>query len=220
LKQKAYISLFICMFFVTIVNGQEFIPVDSLVSTPADMDTVAVPLKTTTTPTQKIIPAKDTILKVTTTDTIKKKKVFEPNAKKAGMYSSILPGLGQVYNRQYWKVPVVYAILGVAGYFIAYNYTNYRDYRQAYIYAIDGDPATVGKYPLYDAPDLQRLQESYKKDLDVIVLLTSVGYAMQIMDAVASAHLKNFDISRDISMQMRPVLQQNYVGVGLVMNFK
>lgn len=148
------------------------------------------------------------------------KKLFQPNPKKAGMYASILPGLGQIYNRQYWKVPIVYAILGTAGYFIGYNYNQYTTYRQAYIYSIDGDASTVSEFPLYSADDLKRLQSSYKKDLDIIVLLTSVGYALQIMDAVASAHLKNFDISRDISMQMRPVLQNNYVGIGLVMNIK
>lgn len=149
-----------------------------------------------------------------------KKKPFEPNAKKAGMYSSILPGLGQTYNRQYWKVPIVYAILGTAGYFIGYNYNRYSVFRQSYIAAIDGDPATKGEYFQYEAGDLQRLQNQAKKDLDVLVLLTSVGYALQIMDAVASAHLKNFDISRDISMKVKPMVQSNFIGMGLVMNFK
>jgi hypothetical protein len=154
-------------------------------------------------------------------DTARVKKIFEPNAKKSGMYSSILPGLGQAYNRQYWKIPVVYAILGTAGYFIGYNYNKYTEYRQAYIYAIDGDPGTSDELSrFYDAQSLQRLQNNYKKDLDIIVLLTSVGYALQIMDAVASAHLKNFDVSRDISMQVKPMVQNNFVGMGLVMNFK
>lgn len=136
------------------------------------------------------------------------------------MYSSILPGLGQVYNRQYWKVPLVYAILGTAGYFIRYNYNQYATYRRSYIYSIDGDPSTLSEFPLYSAQDLQRLQNQYRKDLDIIVLLTSVGYALQIMDAVTSAHLHNFDISKDISMKMQPVIQNNFIGVGLVMNFK
>lgn len=155
-------------------------------------------------------------------DSVGKKKEFQPNAKKAGMYSSILPGLGQAYNRQYWKIPVVYAILGTAGYFIGYNYQQYSEFRQAYIQKIDGDPSTntEPKYALYDAGDLQRIQNGYKRDLDIIVLLTSVGYALQIMDAVASAHLKNFDMSTDISLQMKPVIQNNFIGVGLVMNFK
>lgn len=189
--------------------GQEAPVADS---TPVQVDTVQM-----TTVVKAGIGADSTIAK----DSTKKRKVFEPNAKKAGMYSSILPGLGQAYNRQYWKIPVVYAILGTAGYFIGFNYNKYTEYRQAYIYAIDGDPGTGNKLSeSYDAQSLQRLQNNYKKDLDVIVLLTSVGYALQIMDAVASAHLKNFDVSRDISMQVKPMVQNNFVGVGLVMNFK
>lgn len=200
MKQNFVISLLVVLYSFGTTNAQESI--DSTTLSASEKNTVE-----------------------TDSDKVRKKKLFQPNPKKAGMYSSILPGLGQAYNRQYWKVPVVYAILGTAGYFIAYNYNQYSSYRQAYIYSIDGDaatdPASVGeRYGLYDASDLQRLQDSYKKDLDIIVLLTSVGYALQIMDAVASAHLKNFDISRDISMQMKPVIQNNFVGVGLVMNFE
>lgn len=205
-----YTILSVCLFLPLLSSAQDSSSVNRTSINRAATDTARKPR-----------PAK-TVLQ-TNTDTIpKKKKLFEPNPKKAGMYSSILPGLGQVYNRQYWKVPVVYAILGTAGYFIGYNYQQYSNYRQAYIYAIDGDPSTNAEeqYALYDASDLQRLQNSYKKDLDIIVLLTSVGYALQIMDAVVSAHLKNFDISRDISMEMKPVLQNNYVGFGLVVNFK
>lgn len=214
MKKHIIISFCICLFAIN-ANGQGRSKADRFTAS----DTAALVVDTTT-----VLPLKDTAfaaMKVQAADTLPpKKKIFEPNAKKAGMYSSILPGLGQTYNRQYWKVPVVYAILGTAGYFIAFNYNKYSDYRQAYIYAIDGDPGTNGKYPLYEAGDLQRLQNSYKKDLDVIVLLTSVGYALQIMDAVASAHLKNFDVSRDISMQVKPMVQSNFIGMGLVMNFK
>lgn len=195
-------------------NGQEFVPVDSLPLAVVEVDTNVNVATDTISLNKKVQAIADTVV-------IKKKTAFQPNAKKAGMYSSILPGLGQTYNRQYWKVPIVYAILGTAGYFIGYNFTKYKEYQQAYIYSIDGDNRTNDKLSLqYEASQLKRLQDNYKKDLDVIVLLTSVGYALQIMDAVASAHLKNFDISRDISLKMQPVLQQNYVGLGLVMNFK
>ncbi len=148
------------------------------------------------------------------------KKLFEPNAKKSGMYSSILPGLGQAYNRQYWKLPLVYGILGTAGYFIKFNLDNYQKYRRAYVYSIDGDPATTSEFTQYSSSDLKSLQDSYRKNLDLTVLLTALGYTIQIMDAVASAHLKNFDVSPDISMRMLPVVAPNYIGVGLVMNFK
>lgn len=190
-------------------HAQEPVPADSAL-VPADTAQIAAKVKSA-------VPADTTIAK----DSIRRKKVFEPNPKKSGMYSSILPGLGQAYNRQYWKVPVVYAILGTAGYFIGFNYNKYTEYRQAYIYAIDGDIGTKNKLSeAYDAQSLQRLQNNYKKDLDIIVLLTSVGYALQIMDAVASAHLRNFDVSRDITMQVKPMVQNNFVGMGLVMNFK
>lgn len=156
---------------------------------------------------------------VADTSMVKLKKVFVPNPKKAGMYASILPGSGQFYNRQYWKLPLVYAILGTAGYFIKYNYDKYTLYKKAYISRLDATTEN-DQFPLYTVADIKRLQDSYRKDLDVIVLLTAVGYAAQILDAVASAHLKNFDISPDISMRMQPVLQDNYAGVGLVFNFK
>ena len=190
-------------------SGQETIPADSAL-VPVDTAQIAAKVKSAM--------QTDTTI---TKDTIRRKKVFEPNPKKSGMYSSILPGLGQAYNRQYWKVPVVYAILGTAGFFIGFNYNKYTEYRQAYIYAIDGDIGTKNKLSeSYDAQSLQRLQNNYKKDLDIIVLLTSVGYSLQIMDAVASAHLRNFDVSRDITMQVKPMVQNNFVGMGLVMNFK
>lgn len=211
LRYSHPILLFILCIGATMAQGQELSQTDSVDTTGVQVDTAAIPQVNT------VFTAVDTAV----ADTVKRKKLFEPNPKKSGMYSSILPGLGQAYNRQYWKIPVVYAILGTAGYFIGYNYNKYTEYRQAYIYAIDGDPNTNDELSkFYDAPSLQRLQNNYKQDLDIIVLLTSVGYALQIMDAVASAHLKNFDISKDISMQMKPMVQNNFVGLGLVMNFK
>lgn len=159
---------------------------------------------------------------ISRSDTAQRKKqklLFEPDPKKAGMFASILPGSGQVYNRQYWKLPIVYAILGTAGYFIWYNYDQYREFRTAYISRLDASTAN-DQYPLYDISDLKRIQDGFRQDLDIIVLLTTVGYAAQILDAVASAHLRNFDISPDISMELQPVIGPNYAGVGLVVNFK
>ncbi|MEZ5016726.1 MAG: DUF5683 domain-containing protein [Flavipsychrobacter sp.] len=149
------------------------------------------------------------------------KKEFVPNPKKAGMYSSIMPGLGQIYNRQYWKLPIVYAGVAAAGYFIQSNLSQYRTYRKAYIYRIDNDPSTVDEFAgRYSEQDLKSLQDGFRGYLDITVLVTAVGYSLQILDAVASAHLRNFDVSPSISMQMQPVIQPNYIGAGLVVNFK
>lgn len=155
------------------------------------------------------------------TTLVLKKREFVPNPKKAGMYSSIMPGLGQIYNRQYWKLPIVYAGVAAAGYFIQTNLSQYRTYRKAYIYRIDNDPATVDEFEgRYSQQDLKSLQDGFRGYLDITILVTAVGYSLQIIDAVASAHLRNFDISPSISMQMQPVIQPNYIGAGLVVNFK
>lgn len=152
---------------------------------------------------------------------VKDKKLFNPNPKKAGMYSSILPGWGQAYNRQYWKVPVIYVGVAAAGYFLQYNFRQYRTYRRAYIYRIDTDQNTTDEFVgIYTTDDLRNLQDTYRDYIDMTVLLTALGYGIQILDAVASAHLRNFDISPDISMRFQPILQPQHIGVGLVVNLK
>lgn len=154
------------------------------------------------------------------TDTVKKKVLFQPIPKKAGLYSAILPGAGQFYNRQYWKVPVIYGTFAVAGYFINLNYQQYNRYRTAYIATIDSDPNTIST-EIYAQTELKQLQDQYKEWLDITVLLTSVGYLVQVMDAIVFAHLKNFDIGRDISLKMKPMAMPNGgLGFGLAVHLK
>ncbi len=145
---------------------------------------------------------------------------FQPNPKKAGLYSTIVPGLGQFYNRQYWKIPIVYVGLATVGYFFVKNLNDYQDYRIAYIGRIN-NPYPTDKYVnIYSTSQLQQLQNDYNKYLDMTVLFGTIGYAMQVVDAITGAHLKNFDISRDISLHVKPVPVLNGVGIGLVFNYK
>jgi Family of unknown function (DUF5683) len=147
-------------------------------------------------------------------------KRFQPNPKKAGLYSSIVPGLGQLYNHEYWKIPVVYAGIGIAAYFVGRNLNLYQSYRQAYIGRIN-NPSPTDKYVgVYSDAQLQQLQNDYSKYLDLTVLLTTVGYGLQVLDAVTSAHLKNFDISRDISMKLRPLVTPNFAGLTLTLRYR
>ncbi len=151
---------------------------------------------------------------------VKKKIKFEPVPKRAGIYASIFPGLGHIYIRQYWKLPIVYAAMGAGGYFIAFNLDKYRTYRKAYVGRLS-NPNIIDEFSdKYSTADLQKLQQQYRQNTDIMVLVTAVGYSLQIMDAVASAHLRNFDISRDISMQVKPAFNYNFLGVGLAFNFK
>ena len=156
---------------------------------------------------------------VTGVDTFTRPGVFQPNPKRAGLYSAILPGLGQFYNRQYWKVPVIYAGLAVAGYYFADNLTNYQNYRKAYIGRINNPYPTDPYVKTYTTDQLNQLQNDYNKYLDLTALFTGLGYALQVMEAITAAHLKNFDISRDISLHVQPVAFPKGAGLGLVVNF-
>lgn len=146
---------------------------------------------------------------------------FQPNPKKAGMFSAIVPGLGQAYNRQYWKLGIIYAGVGASAYFIHFNNKQYQTYRKAYIARIDGDPGTTDPYVgIYTTDALKQLQDGYKQYLDLTVLVSGLGYVLQVMDAVVYAHLKNFDISRDLSLRVAPVVGPSYAGVGVVIGLK
>ena len=189
------------------------------------MDTI---VKQKTPPTiTRIVPANDTlhteIKSPANEDSLEfamKPHPFQPNPKKAGLYSSIVPGLGQLYNKQYWKIPLIYTGLGVLGYFFVKNLNQYQDYRIAYIGRIN-NPYPTDKYVnIYTTDQLSQLQNDYNKYLDMTVLFGSLGYMLQVLDAVTSAHLKNFDISRDISMRIRPVIIPDGIGMGLVFNYK
>ncbi len=161
-----------------------------------------------------------TMMPVDSNKKIVVKKKFQPVPKRAGLFSALLPGLGQLYNRQYWKIPVIYAGLGVAGYFIVTNQNSYQEYRKAYIGRLTGDLSNeTANTLLYSSDQLKTLQDGFKRYLDITVLITGVGYTLQILDAVVFAHLKNFDISEDISMKMQPMaLPNGGTGLGLVFN--
>jgi len=155
---------------------------------------------------------------------VTEKKVYEPKPKKSALYSAIFPGIGQINNRQYWKVPVVYVGVGVAAYFLVENTRQYRRYRKAYVERLSNPNYQDEFSELYsNNPNLPTLlknnQDQYKKWLDMTYLYTGVGYLLQIVDALAFAHLKNFDISQDISLRFQTVPNPNGVGVGFVMRF-
>jgi hypothetical protein len=146
------------------------------------------------------------------------KERFQPIPKKAILYSAILPGLGQVYNRQYWKVPIIYA--GMAAALIAYDFNNsrYQQYKKAYIARIDNNPSTTDEFVgLYTDANLKTLQDSYKRFADMTILFTAVGFAIQSLDALTAAHLKNFDVSKDISFRFSPtVLPSGQIGIAMI----
>jgi len=140
--------------------------------------------------------------------------------KKTALFSAIVPGLGQYYNKHYWKIPVIYALVGTAIYFVNDNLKNYNAFRKE-LAGRRNNPNYERKFPQYEEETtLQSAQDYYRRNLDLTILLTGVGYTLQVIDAVVFAHLKGFDISEDISIRYRPVAMPNGgLGFGLVMNF-
>ncbi|MEH6680845.1 MAG: DUF5683 domain-containing protein [Sediminicola sp.] len=138
---------------------------------------------------------------------------------KAAFYSAILPGLGQIYNKRYWKVPLVYAALGTGIYVYNYNDDLYDRFRTAFkrrragftddeFYNFNGDELVVGEPDLSDEA-LQDGQERYQRDRDLALVVTIALYALNIIDANVDSHLKQFNVDDNLSMDFRPYLEYN-----------
>jgi hypothetical protein len=147
-----------------------------------------------------------------------KEVVPYPNPKKAGLYSAILPGAGQIYNKQYWKLGLIYGGAMTAAYFIQFNTDKYQTYRRAYIATLEGKTNEFSG--VYSQSALKQLQDGYKKYLDLTYLMTGVGYTLQVIDAIVFAHLRNFDVSPYISVRMRVINDPIGTGIGFAVNVK
>jgi hypothetical protein len=144
-----------------------------------------------------------------------KRKAINPLApSKAAFYSAVLPGLGQVYNKRYWKVPIVYAVLGLGVYSYTYNDDLYDRFRTAFkrrqtgfiddeFYDINGDNG-VGTAPDLDMADLEKQQERFQRDRDLALVISIAMYALNIIDANVDAHLKQFNVDENLSMDIQP----------------
>lgn len=123
--------------------------------------------------------------------------------RKATIYSAVLPGLGQAYNRKYWKIPIVYAGLGVGIYFLQDNIRQANYFMDNYRNATDDDPSTINDSG-YNPNTLQDLVIQHRKWRDYSYLGILAVYLLNIIDAQVDAHLFHFDVSKDLSMQVIP----------------
>lgn len=159
-------------------------------------------------------------LEKTTDTTTPKLKPQWVTPKKTALFSAVVPGLGQIHNKQYWKLPIVYGGLAVGAYFIIDNLNNYNNFRKVYAGRVGGDPNAFLQYPEYSTNIIKNARDFHRRNLDMAVFITTLGYGLQIIDALVFAQLKGFDISQDISFRPRPVsTPQGGLGLGLVMSF-
>lgn len=140
------------------------------------------------------------------------------SAHKATIYSMILPGLGQAYNKKYWKIPVIYAGFGVFAYFISFNNKEYQEWREAYVYAIenpDGDVPPINDYYEkygYDTNILKEQKDYYRRNRDLSYILAGLWYLINIIDAAVDAHLMTWNVDEDLSIRVEPQLYQPVYG--------
>ena len=151
-----------------------------------------------------------------------KKREFNPNPTTALWMSALCPGLGQVYNRRYWKLPIVVGAFVGLSYGMSWNNRMFNDYSRAYRDAMDDDPETRSYMNFYPPTvkesdlDMAWLQKAlknkrtyFRRYRDICVLAMVGVYALSIIDAYVDASLAHFDISPDLSMQVAPTLLDN-----------
>ena len=148
--------------------------------------------------------------------TVIKRKAINPLApSKAAFYSAVLPGLGQIYNKRYWKTPIVWGALGGSVYAYTWNNDNYKRFRTAFKRRqagfTDDEFNGEGIFPLLDDGDLENQQERFQRDRDLWLVLSIVIYSLNIIDANVDAHLKQFNIDNDLSLDFEPYLDLNAV---------
>lgn len=146
-------------------------------------------------------------LKVADTAAINNKTIINPLAPaKAAFYSAILPGLGQAYNKKYWKIPIVYGAIGTGVYAYAWNNKKYHQFRDAYKRRLAGyNDDEFNK--VYDNNRLISGQKFYQKNRDLSLLITVGLYILNIVDANVDAHLIQFNVNDNLSV--KPDLQQD-----------
>lgn len=131
------------------------------------------------------------------------------NPKRAAIMSALVPGLGQIYNKKYWKLPIVYAGLGTAGFFVGYNRYWWQEYKTAYIRDTNTTDGDVSIYFSQGASldQLRGAADQHRTWMEYSGLAFAAVYALQIVDAAVDAHLFYFDVSEDLSMRVQPTLQ-------------
>jgi hypothetical protein len=177
---------------------------------------------------------KDSLFPVSTSvsqaekDSVLKKK---HNPRRATIYSAILPGAGQVYNHKYWKVPIVYAAIGIPAYTYFYNKNWYNKCQYALAVTVNKsqgdslarvDPQLINFVNAGDVNDIITYRDSFRKNQDYSVLYFLLFYGLNIVDATVDAHLRDFNVNSDLSFKIKPMIiagPDMVAGFSLVFDF-
>ena len=133
-------------------------------------------------------------------------KIKKHSPKLATYFSMAIPGMGQIYNKQYWKVPIIYIGFGSLIYFADNNNNYYQKYKTAYQYRTDGDSTTVDAYPWASEESLLNQKDYWRRNRDLCYIGAFALYILNIIDASVDANFYDYDISDDLSLRVEPML--------------
>ncbi len=133
------------------------------------------------------------------------KKTHSP--RKATIMSACLPGLGQAYNKKYWKIPIIYAGIGSFGYLAYLNQAQFTNYKKAYLLL---DQGLTNNYPDFNKEALIHIMDGYRKQRDLCILGFMAFYAIQIVDANVDANLFDFDVGENLSFKISPKVMTSF----------
>lgn len=177
---------------------------------------------------QVIVTADTTIAKTDSLKPKKEKKVRKATIPwKAAMMSGFVPGLGQIYNRKYWKLPIVWGAIATSTYFVIDNQIKYIGFRDAYRSWVN-DSIILPDYQQYqyNPTGLKNERDNYERTRNIMIIVTAALWTLNIVDAAVDAHLSTFDVSPDLSMKIAPATFYNAYqnqpgfGVSVTFNFK
>lgn len=151
------------------------------------------------------------------------KSIQKFNPTKAGLYAAVLPGLGQYYNKKYWKIPLVWGAIGAGIGYTLWSDKQYKRYRNAFVAELNGQPHEFSDISGVTADVLGRTQDRVKRQRDYAIAITGLLYVLNIVDAVVDAHLYEGRHDPDLALQPAVIYDQySQVGMksGLQLSFK
>jgi hypothetical protein len=143
--------------------------------------------------------------------------IYSHSPVKATFYSAVLPGLGQIYNKKYWKVPIIYAGFGGLIYYVNYNNFVFKKYKEAYDIKLRIERGELGledmdSYPTASSDQLRSQKDIWRRYRDLSIIGIGILYVMQIIDADVDANLFDYDMSEDLSMRIEPyIINSTYI---------
>jgi hypothetical protein len=180
-------------------------------------------------------PSVDDTLRAEAEDTVMLKSYaarYDP--RKAILYAAVVPGLGQIYNKKYWKLPLVYGGFFALGYAVNFYSKGFTKYKKLLFrnleagYTADADVYVISEIPavtdVYTTANYRRIVDLYKRQRDFFLIMMGGMYLLQMVDAHVDAHLKEFDLNPNLHVSVYPIIEQsmmfgNQQGVSLVIRF-